>query len=426
MKVTREDLSKTEVKLTVEMTVDEMKPYVDAAAKRVAKEVEVKGFRKGKAPYEVLVQQIGEQALYQEAFNDVVEDTYIKAIDQEKLQVVGQPKVDVEKLAPGNPVVYTITAPLMPEVKLGDYKKLKTRKKEVVMDDKRYEKTMKQIREMRKSEKVVNREAKKGDKVITDFEITIDNVPIEGGSGTKQDLVLEDGNFVDDFLNGIVGMKKGEEKDFDMTFPAEYHKKDLQNKEAKVHVKLHDVYELTLPELNEEMAKEMNFESLAKMEEEMKANIMRELENEAQHEFENDVVKEVVELSEVDELPSQMVDEEVSKMLAELRHNVQQQGASFEEYLSHIKKTEEELRTDFADRAVERLQAALVMRELAVAEKIEVNTEDINKEIEELRATYKDAPNILEELDSPYHRTRMENEMMHKKLFEQLETYAAK
>lgn len=425
MQVSREDLSKTEVKLTVELTVEELDPYVKAAAKRVAKEVEVKGFRKGKAPYDVLVQHVGEQALYQEAFNDVVEDTYPKAVDEQELQVVGQPEVNVEKLAPGNPLVYTITVPLMPEVVLGDYKKLKTKKKDAEMDEKRYENTMNQIRQMRAQEKIVDREAKKGDKVIADFQIKVDNVPIEGGSGTKQELMLEDGNFVDDFMNGILGMKKGDENDFDMTFPKEYHKKDLQNKEGKVHVKVHDVYEITLPELTDEMAKEMNFESLEKMQEEMKANIMRELENEAQHEFENEVVKEIVELSDIDELPKQLVEEETSKMLAELRHNVQQQGASFEDYLAHVKKTEEELREDFKDRAVERLQAALVLRELSVAEKIEVKTEDIDKEIESLRETYKDAPNILEELDSPYHRTRMENEMMHKKLFEQLASYAA-
>jgi trigger factor len=425
MQVTREDISKTEVKLTVELTVEEMEPYVQSAAKRVAKEVEVKGFRKGKAPYEVLVKQVGEQALYQEAFNDVVEDTYTKAVDEQELQVVGQPEVNVEKLAPGNPLVYTITVPLMPQVVLGDYKKLKTKKNEPEMDDKRYEKTMNQIRQMRAQEKVVDRASKKGDKVIADFQIKVDNVAIEGGSGTKQELMLEDGNFVDDFMNGIIGMKKGEENDFDMTFPKEYHKKDLQNKEGKVHVKVHDVYEITLPELTDEVAKEMNFESLAKMEEEMKANIMRELEGESQHEFENAVIKEIVELSEIDELPSQLVQEEISKMLAELRQNVQQQGASFEEYLSHVKKTEDELREDFKERAVERLQAAIVLRELSVAEKIKVNTEDVDKEIEALRATYKDAPNILQELDSPYHRTRMENEMMHKKLFEKLAEYAA-
>lgn len=422
MKVELNILPKSQAKLTIELSVEEVQPFVDKAAKRIANEVNIKGFRKGKIPYEVLIQNVGEAVIYEEAFNDIVQDAYPKAVDQENLQVVGRASIDVEKIAPGNPVIFTATVPLMPKVKLGDYKKLKSKKEAAEMDDKKYERTLQDLRKMRAKEKLVDREAKKEDKVLLDFEVKVDGVPIEGGQAYKQNVVVGEEKFIPGFEEQIIGMKKGEEKDFELTFPKEY-KKDLANKKANFHIKLHDVYEMELPELNDEIAKELNFESLEKLQEEIKANIMRELEQQKQEKFEVDVIEEVITLSEFDELPEQMIDEEVDKMIQEIEYDISQQGMKFEDYLAHIKKTKDELRTDFRDKAAQRIKAALVIREVAVAEEVKVDSSEIDKELEELKKLYEQMPDAISQIESPAQRERMENMMMHKKTFAQLESF---
>lgn len=423
MKVTKEEITKTEVALTIELSLEEVKPYLDKAVQRISKDVEIKGFRKGKAPYDAVASKVGEQVIYEEAFNDIINDTYPKAVDQENLQVVGRANVDVVKLAPGNAVVYKATVPLMPSVQLGDYKKLKTKKEAVEFDEKKYEKTMKDLRTMRAKEKVVDREAKEGDKVKIDFDVQVDGVSIEGGQGQGQMLEIGSGRFIPGFEEAVTGMKKGEEKNFDVTFPKEYFKEDLAGKPAKVDVKVHDVYEVELPELNDEFAKEMNFENLEQLEKEIRANIERELEQEAQHKFENEVIDEVVKLSTFDPMPEQLITEETEKMIRELQHDIGQQGMLFDDYLQHIDKTEDDLRTDFRDKAEARLKAALAIREVAVAEDIKVEKAELDKEIEEMKKAYESMPEMIAQIEAPQHVERLENMMIHRKLFEALESY---
>lgn len=423
MNVTRKDLPKSSVELTIEVPVDEVKPYIEEAAKHIAKEVEIKGFRKGKVPYDVLAKHVGEQSIYEEAFNAIVEDTYKKAVKQEKLQIAGRVNIEQEKLAPGNPVVYKATVPLLPSVKLGDYKKLKTRKEAAKVDERKIEKTLDDLRKMRAKEKVVNREAKEGDKAIIDFDVKIDGVSIEGGQGQNSPLNLGSNQFIPGFEEAVVGMKKGEEKDFDATFPKEYHNKEIAGKKAKIHVKLNDVYEVELPEINDEMAKEMNFDSAEHLKKELRANMEREEEQHMQQKFESDMVREVMELSEIEDLPDQLVDEEAQNMLHEMKHDIMQQGLKFEDYLQHIKKTEEELLKEYREPASDRIKAALVMRELSIAEDIKVDMPEVDKEMEEMKKLYEKMPEAAQEIDSPQQRERMMNMMVHRKLFERLEGF---
>lgn len=428
MKVTKELLKDSQAKLTIELSVEEAKPYVEKAAERIAKEVDIKGFRKGKVPYDVLKQNVGEQAIYEEAFSDMVEESYQKALAEQDLDIAGRADIDREKLAPGNPVVYTATVPLMPKMELADYKTLKAKKEEAKFDEKKYERTVKDIQKMRAKEKLVDREAKTGDKVVIDFEVKIDGVVIEGGKAAKQHLVLGEGQMIPGFEEEVVGMKKNEEKDFTLNFPKDY-KKELAGKEAAFHIKLHDVYEMELPELTDEVAKEMNFESLKNMEEEIRANIQRELDQEVQEKFEVAVLDELIKNSTFDPIAPQLLDEEAAKMMRELQENIMQQGLKFEDYLTHMKKTEEELKNDFQDQARKRIQAALIMREVAKAEEVKVEAADVDKEINDTKAAYKNAPNVEEiiaQIESPQYRVQVENAMIHRKTFEALEGYTKK
>ncbi|HLD21605.1 MAG TPA: trigger factor [Patescibacteria group bacterium] len=423
MKVTKKELSKTEVELTIELDSAEVQPFVEKAAKRISQEVSIKGFRKGKVPYDLLKQHVGEAAIYEEAFNDMVEDSYPKAVTQEKLQVVGRAKIDVEKVAPGNPIVYKATVPLMPKVVLGEYKKINARKQAVKMDEKKYERTLQDLRRMRAKEKLVTREAKEGDKILADFDVKVGGVPIEGGKGIKQEILIGDHRFIPGFEEQLVGMKKDEEKTFELQFPKEY-KKDLAEKKAEFQVKVHDVYEIELPELNDALAKELNFETLTQLQEEIKANITRELEQAEQEKFELAVVKELIEKSNFDPIPDQLIDEESNKMMHELEHDVTKQNLKFDDYLAHIKKTKEDLKKDFHDKAEERIKAALVMREIAVVEKIIAESSEVDKEINDLKKMYEHVPDAAAEIESPQQRARMENVILHRKTIERLESFA--
>jgi trigger factor len=423
MKVTSKELPKSQVELTIELSEEEIAPYVQDAAKRISQEVEVKGFRKGKVPYDVLKEHVGEQVIYEEAFNAIVEETYPKAVDQEKLQVAGRASIDREKLAPGNPVVYKATVPLLPNVTLGNYKSLKARKQAEPVDEKKLEKTFDDLRRIRSKEVLVNRAAKIGDKVLIDFDVKIGGVSIEGGQGSKQGLLLGEGQFIPGFEEAVAGMSKGEEKDFNINFPADYHKKDIAGKPAEVHVKVHEVYEIELPEITDELAKDLNFGSLEELKKEIRSNLERENEQKVNEKFELEVIDEIIAQSQFGDLPDQIVDEEAEKMLAELKHDVQQQGLKVEDYLTHVKKTEDELLKDFRTNAEKRIKAALVMREVALAEAITVPHAEIDAEIEKMKEAYKSVPEMAGQLDSPAYRDRFENMMMHRKVFERLESF---
>lgn len=425
MKVSVETLEKSQAKLTIEVSVEELAPYVDAAAKRISNEVTVKGFRKGHVPLDVMKQHVGEATIYEEAFQQVVEKTYPQAVEQEDLHVVGRANIDVEKIAPGNPIVYTAIVPLMPKIELGEYTKLKAKRSKAEMDDKKFEKTMDELRRLRSKEKLVDRPAKTGDTVVIDFDVKVDGVSIEGGQAQKSRLSLGSGQFIPGFEDGVVGMKKGEKKVVDAKFPEEYFKKDLAGKEAKADVTLHDVYEIELPEMNDELAKELNFESLEKLNEEIRSNIMKELQEEADRDFEVAAIQEVVKGSKIDPIPEQLIDEEVEKMFNELKYDIINKGMQFEDYLTHMQKTEEDLKVDFREKAVERIQAALVLRELAVAEKLEITQADVDADIEETRKVYEQYPEMMTQFENPAYRARVENMLMNKKVFDFLAGEAA-
>ena len=219
---TSETLPKAQIRLRIEVPHDDVLPYLEKAAHRLAKKVTIKGFRPGKVPIDILKQQLGELAIYEEALQDVVNTTYPQAIEQEQLHVASRAAIESEKLAPGNPVVYTATVALLPHVELGDYHTLTIKKTEVVLDEKKIETTTQQLREMRAQEKLVLRSAKIGDKVLADFQISIGGVSIEGGSATKQPILLGKYELIPGFEEQIVGCSGGEEKKFDIPFPENY------------------------------------------------------------------------------------------------------------------------------------------------------------------------------------------------------------
>lgn len=420
MKITVTKLPKTQAEIVVEVSSEDMQPYVDRAKRRIAKELTLPGFRKGNAPIDLVTQHVGEAAVMEKAGNDVVNDTYTKAIEQEHLAVVGRAAINVEKIAPGNPFMYRAIVALLPSVNLGNYQKLSTVRKSVMLDEKKFTRTLNDLRRMRAKELFVTRAAQKNDKVIIDFSVMVDGVAIEGGQGTRQHVVLGESKFIPGFEENIIGMQRGEKKEFTATFPKEYGKKNLAGREAHVHATLHDVYEMQLPELNDEFAKELNFASREELEDQLRKNLLQELEDEERRRWESAVIDEIVRGSQIEELPDLLVDDEVKKMLGELQNDLQRNNVVYQDYLQHLKKTEEQVCADFREPAMRRLRAALTLRAIADAENITTNAEEIEKEVTTMQKMYDRFGDAEKNIDVTILRRHCENIIIQRKTFERI------
>lgn len=423
MKIEKKEINKTQVELIVEISIEELKPFLNQATQEISKDVKVPGFRAGNVPYDILKKHVPEAQIYEQAFYKAVNKTLPQAIKQEKIEFIGQPKVDLEKVAPGNPMIYKAQLALMPNVKLGDYKSFKAKKKPVEVDQKKVDKTFEDLRQLRAQEKLVKREAKKGDKVTVDFTVKQNNVPIEGGQAKKQPVVIGENQFIPGFEEQITGLKAGDEKKFPLTFPEKYPQKTLAGKKCDFEVKVHEVFELTLPELDDKLAQSFNFKTLEEFKEKIKENITTESEQKEKERLELALLEEIIERSEFDPLPSMLLDAEIEKMMHELKQQVEGQQAKFEDYLKSIKKTEEDLRKEWKPQAEKRIKTALITRQIADQEKIEASDADVEAERKKTLEMYKEMPDMKQKLDTPEYRSYLKNMLSNRKVFEFLASF---
>lgn len=390
MNITTKKLPKNQVEIVIEVLVEELGEFLEKAAQKISFSKSIAGFRAGKAPYEIVKQQFGEMAIYQEALDSVIQKTLMKAIEQEKLEIVGQLQVDIEKLAAGNPIVYKATVSLFPKVKIKDYKNIKTKPKKVEVGEGDIEKTLNQLQKMRAKESVCDKAIEIGDKAVVDFFIYLDKVPIESGQHKDYPVYLGENFFVPGFEDNLLGMKKGEEKEFELKFPKDYFQKNIAGKLTEIKVKIKETYKVEKPKIDDEFAKMINFENLEKLREQIKENIFQEEKFKDDQRIEMEIFDQIIKEGEFGELPKVLVDAEVEKMLSELKYNVLQQGMEFDDYLSKLKTTVDDLKKNFLSQAEKRLKILLILREIASLEKIEASEDDIKREVEKLLKTYDD------------------------------------
>ena len=384
MQITKKELKESEVELTIEVATEEARPFLEKAAQRVSQNMKIKGFRPGKAPYHIIKQKAGEMAIYQEGLDNIVSHFYIEAVRKEDLNSVGQPKIEMEKVAPGNPIVFKATIGLMPEVKLGDYKKVKVAREEVKVEDKDVDKAINDLRKMQVKEVLVEREARKGDRVEVDFEVSLDKVVIEGGQGNKYPIVLGEGMMIPGFEEQVEGMKAGEEKEFKLKFPAEYQNKMVAGKESDFKVKLLSVYKQELPEMTDDWAKGLGADSADDLKSKIKKNLKDEKKFNQEQKLEMELLTKVVEQAEFTAIPASLIHSETHRMIHEFEDSISKQGLTFDDYLKSIKKDRKELEKEFMPKAEERVKTSIVIKEIGDTEKIEVTDEEIKEEIEKI------------------------------------------
>ena len=381
--------NKNEVKL--EFTV-EAKVF-DEAMKTVftknAKYFNIPGFRKGKAPMNIVEKFYGTEIFYEDAFNEVVPGVYEEAIKAENLEVVSRPDIDIKQIGKGQDLIFTTTVQTKPEVKLGKYKGVALEKTAYKVADEAVENEINRMAERNsRMVTVTDRAAEKGDVTVIDFAGSVDGVAFEGGTAENHELELGSNTFIPGFEDQVVGMKVDEVKDINVKFPEEYFSKELAGKDAVFKVTVHEIKRKELPVIDDEFAKDVSeFDTLAELKEDTKKKLQEEQDRRAKAELEEAAVKAVADISEV-EIPSGMIDMELEGMAEDMNRRLSYQGMNFDQYLKMIGKTMEDFKKDNKEAAETSAKMKLVLEAVYKDAKLEVEEKEITEKLEELATMY--------------------------------------
>ena len=400
MKVTVENGENQQVTLTIEVEAAEVNKAVDQACKRLANRVSIPGFRKGKAPRMIVERHVGKDAVLQEAFDIVAPKALSKAFDEQKIDTVTRPSVDIETLEEGKDLVFKATVTPRPEVKLGDYKGLNVPKNEVNITDEDVEKQLKtfQDRQGKLVDAPEGAEVKDGDFTTLDFKGFVDGEAFDGGEGKDYPLQIGSNSFIPGFEDQLVGAKIGEERDVNVKFPEEYHAKELAGKDATFKCTIRSIKTKELPAIDDELAKKVSkFETL----DELKADIRKNLEENAERTAENDQKSAAIEMATNNitvDIPAVMIDNRVTAMIQEMAMRLEQQGMKLEQYLQYAGTDIAKLREQYRETAEKNVKTDLMLEEVAKAEDIKVEAKDLDEEVAAMAAAYGATPQQVQKI----------------------------
>ena len=399
MKVTNvEKKEKSTVELTIQVPADEFEAAVQKVYLKNRNKINVPGFRKGKAPRKIIERMYGAGVFYEDAINEVYPTAYEQALADQKLDDVGYPKMDIVEVG-AEGFTFKALVPVRPEVKLGTYKGITAVKEEPKVTAKDVDAEMKSFIDRATRLVSVKRKAKKNDTAVIDFEGFENGVAFEGGKGENYDLKLGSGSFVPGFEEQIIGMKAGEEKDLDITFPEDYHP-ELAGKAVVFHVKVNEVKEPQAPEVDDEFAKDVSeFDTLEEFRKDLETKLVERKSAEAKADFERSVMDQLIEGMEC-ELPDGMIDAQVDRQMEEFGMRLQSQGISVEDYAKMVGMNQDVMRSTMRPSAVRQLQEDLALAAIAEAEKIEIADADYDEAYEELAKAYSmDVEKVKEAVD---------------------------
>ncbi|MFC0015713.1 MULTISPECIES: trigger factor [Allobacillus] len=376
--------------LTVEVDEKKFDSALDQAFKKVSKDVQVPGFRKGKVPRPIFEQRFGVESLYQDAVDIILPEAYSEAIDEVEITPVDQPEVDIEQIEKGKPFIFKATVTVKPEVKLGEYKGLEVEDKKASVTDEDVNAELKTLQE-KQAELVVKEEGQveEGDTVVIDFEGYLDGEKFEGGSAENHSLEVGSQSFIPGFEEQLVGKSAGEETEIKVTFPEDYQAEELAGKEATFKVNIHDIKYKEVPELDDEFAKDVDddVETLDELKEKTKQRLIDEEENEIENQKRETLINKASENSEID-IPEAMVDNELDRMVQEFEQRLQMQGMTMEMYTQFSGQTEDDLKEQMKEDARKRVQTSLTLEAIAETEQLEVTEEDVDKQLEDMASQY--------------------------------------
>ena len=386
-------LEKTENANEVKFEITVEAEKFDEAIKRVyfksAKYFNIPGFRKGKAPMQIVEKYYGKEIFYEDAFNEVAQDALEEAVAENKVEVVSRPEVDIKQIEKGKDLIFTVVMQTKPEAELGKYKGIEIKKIEYNVSDDDINHELEHMQEHNsRLISIDDRAAKKGDTVTIDFEGFADGKAFEGGKAENYDIELGSNTFIPGFEDGVIGMKIDEEKDVNVKFPEEYFSKELAGKDATFKVKLHEIKKKELPKLDDEFAKDVSeFDTLDELKADIKSKLEKQNADREKYETEEAVVKALCENTKVD-IPSGMIETEVDNMLKDFEQRLSYQGLKLDQYLKMLGKTEEEMRKEYEPQAIEGIKSRLAIEAVIKAEKIEATDKEIDEKIKEMAKNY--------------------------------------
>ena len=411
MKTKAKKLSDSRVEITVTLDAKDLAKAREKALEKLAKEVKVEGFRKGKVPTEVAAKFIPDNDLNTETIDIAVRTTVIEAFQKEEKSPLILPSVNVTKYVPGESAEYTATADIIPEIKLGDYKNLGVKKAEAKVAAKDVNEILDNIANSFAEKKVVRRAAKLTDEVIIDFVGKKDGKAFQGGSAKDYHLVLGSQSFIPGFEDGIVGHEVGDKFDLKLTFPKDYGVAELAGAKTVFEVLLKQVNEVTKAKIDDEMAKKCGpFKTLDELKEDIKKNLSAQNEHRSEEKFKDDLIKALVKKSKVP-APEILIDDQMRIIRDDMTRNAAAQGVELEDFIKANGETMENWEKEARKVAEERVKASLALQTLAVEQKITVSDDLVAAKIAELKDVYKKSPEALKSLKDPNVKMDIKNRL---------------
>lgn len=422
MKTTVKNLSDTKVQLTITVGKDELKAAEQVALTKLAKDVKVAGFRKGKVPASVAAKNVDPNALAQQTLEDALSKAVAEAFTTEKIQALERPSVEVKKFVPGETLEFTAESEVVPAVKLGDYKKLKAKKAAVKVSAADVNELIERMRTNFAEKKDVARAAKDGDETVIDFVGKKDNVPFEGGTASDYTLTLGANQFIPGFEEGIIGHKASDTFDLELAFPADYHSKELAGANVVFTVTLKAIKEVVLPAVDDEFAAKCGpFTTVKELKDDIKRELTAQKEREATDKLKDELVGELVDASKVP-APEILVKDQERSIEQDFTQNLAYQGVSLDQYLENKKfvSKEEWLDKEVGPAATKRVQAGLALAELSKVLKVTATNEELAEHINRYKEQYASNPEALKQFEEPEVQRDIANRLLTEKTVDKL------
>lgn len=426
MSVQVEKLEKNMAKLTVEVPAESVEKAIQTAYQKMRKSINIAGFRKGKAPRQLIEKMYGREVFYNDAIDELLPKAYGDAVDECGEEIVSRPKIDIVQMESGKPFIFNAEVAVKPEVTLGTYKGVQVEKTPIEVTDEEVEAEITREREANaRTITVEDRPVAEGDVVSLDFEGFVDGVPFEGGKGENHELTIGSGAFIPGFEEQLVGAEAQKDLEVNVTFPEEYHAKELAGKAALFKCRVNTIRVKELPEVDDEFAQEVSeFETLEEYRADIRERLLKDKETDAKKIKEDLVIEKIIEDAQM-EIPDAMVDFQTEQLMDDFAQRMQAQGLSLQQYFQFSGMTEEQYREQMRPRALKNIQSRLVLEAVAAAEGLEVTQEDVDAEMQRMAEMYKMEVERVKELFGEYQLGEMKKDLAIQKAIDLVRDAAA-
>lgn len=421
MEIKIQKLAQNNIELIVELNSDEFDSFLKKAEKELSLKTSIDGFRPGKAPADILKREISEAKIYEKASQMAIEETYWQAIKDKKLEPISLPKIEILKMAKNNSFIYKAVVSLLPQVKIGQIEKIKIKRRKIKIQEKDVTKILEELRNSRRKETIVERPAQKSDRLEIDLEMFFNKVPLEGGQGKNVSYLLGESHYLPGLTEKLIGVKRGESKEFALDYPENFYDKKLAGKNVDFKVKINAIYQIELPTLDDAFVRSIGkFKNLDEFKKQVQNNLEEESKAREEERIELEILDKLINNSIFEEIPEILLIEEKEKMLFELEQSLENAHLKIDDYLTHLKRTKDDLRKEFTPQAEKRVKTVLLMRKIIQENNFSASEEELNGEINRLMHYYQYDREMQNNIRTEEYQTYLRNIMLNRKVIDWL------